>query len=566
MHMGFLIALRTGKTSTPSGQASWPQRFANELVHIYAADAQQVRPHGDLWQVFASSDDARVHNDEPALCQPGDIATVTIDPRRATAVAQRDFAGVIPMYYKAVTDALVISTSILAIKRYAGDASWQLDPIFIGGFINSTYVHHSHTPDASVRRVLPGHKLTWAPRHAIATERYWFPPPTARTDPVLAYRHALERSVLRAVRRTDGLIALDLSGGHDSSAVAAVASHLVDRQRLVAITIWGGHVRADERVRAHVAAQHLGLRQIDIEWSDQHPPLFSDVDNLPELDEPNVLTAQWASLQSLDRSVRSATGATLRLSGLGGNELFAGETAPLIERLRRLHFLEAYLRSIPVAAQIGMSSIPFYGHLLAAAFPTLQGPPVGLRVLGRAWSRRWTWATRRWRCIGSRCEGEFTSPPPLQEVYGDLIATPNVAVDLGSMERIAGTLPTHHPLVDAEVFAVAVGATRPLRLQKQLHRAAVADLLPQEILSRSPGASGGQFVERGFRENARNLSSFFGPDARCVRLQIADVTKLTPMIMQARLGSIRSLGALMSAVALEAWLRAIERRWTLKWG
>ncbi len=111
-----------------------------------------------------------------------------------------------------------------------------------------------------------------------------------------------------------------LSGGIDSTAVAALACRHVDRGQLKTFSIGFSEPTFDESAFAKRAAEHLqtahSLEMLDLDKAIEVLPLILD-----KLDEPqgdNSLLPTWLLSRFTRRHV------TVALGGDGGDELFAG--------------------------------------------------------------------------------------------------------------------------------------------------------------------------------------------------------------------------------------------------
>lgn len=186
------------------------------------------------------------------------------------------------------------------------------------------------------RKVEPG---TWIefkdPAREPVVQRYWEPRPRPGN-----FQEALERAVRRRMQASDVPVGVLLSGGIDSSLVAALASKSIGRVRTFSIAAGKGEY--DELPVAREVARRLGTEhtELRIEESDLR-------DIVPRLaaiyDEPFADSSQ-IPMYALSRFVRRDV--TVALAGDGGDELFGGYV-----RMRLGPRAWSLLRAVPVAAR-----------------------------------------------------------------------------------------------------------------------------------------------------------------------------------------------------------------------
>ncbi len=182
-----------------------------------------------------------------------------------------------------------------------------------------------------IERLAPGTLLRLRPGHEPETRPLptWHAPPEIPTDPAAA-ADVLGALLVDAVRdhlRADVSIGAHLSGGMDSSLVAAHAARSVDRLHVFtgAFDVPG----FDERAHARAVAEEIGAHGHEI------VPTPDDLARaLPvaarAMDEPVAgpgLLPQWCVAELASRHVKVALG------GQGGDELFSGYVRHLVLRL-----------------------------------------------------------------------------------------------------------------------------------------------------------------------------------------------------------------------------------------
>lgn len=243
------------------------------------------------------------------------------DSRRERLLIARDRFGIKPMYVVEAPWGIGFASELKALRAVGmgGDA---LDWDAIEALFRVGYIPAPRTPFAGIRKLEPGHLLSWIPGGAARVERYWDVPTVASHSIAHAeefVRQRLDDSV-KAHLEADVPVAAFLSGGLDSSAV--VTSMAIAGQSAHAFTVryrGSGADAADESGLARLLTDRYGLRLtvVDVEPQirDIIEPIVHALDE-PHADESAVPT--WLLCERVAREYKVA------LVGTGGDELFAG--------------------------------------------------------------------------------------------------------------------------------------------------------------------------------------------------------------------------------------------------
>jgi asparagine synthase (glutamine-hydrolysing) len=152
----------------------------------------------------------------------GMFAFALWDSRRRRLLLARDRFGIKPLYIATGSWGLAFASELKALHS-CGFAEGGLDWTALEGVFRVGYVPAPRTPFRAVRKLEPGHVLTWEPGREARVTQYWDVPvaPARRVrDAEDLVRERLDESV-RAHLVADVPVAAFLSGGLDSSAVVA---------------------------------------------------------------------------------------------------------------------------------------------------------------------------------------------------------------------------------------------------------------------------------------------------------------------------------------------------------
>jgi len=233
----------------------------------------------------------------------GDFAFVIRDQRSRQLFCARDHFGVKPFYFARVEDELLFSDSLNAIRkdRRVSDA---LNETAIGDYlVFGLNQDLSTTTFRDIQRVPPAHSLTI--RNGVTTLRRYWTPDTAnevrfRDDRsyVERFRELLRQAVRDRLRDT-GRVAISMSGGLDSTSLAAVALDCGADVHACAV-VYDKLIPDEERHYATAAANHLGI-PISYVVADKFSLFDEQVPGDMDQPEPFLLSPLTAQFHSLLR-------------------------------------------------------------------------------------------------------------------------------------------------------------------------------------------------------------------------------------------------------------------------
>jgi asparagine synthase (glutamine-hydrolysing) len=277
----------------------------------------------------------------------GVFAVAIWDPREGQLLLARDRAGERPLFYCQGNGIVRFATEIAALRV---DPALELTPdrSALARYVRFGYFTAPETPFTQVRKVAPGEVVVIEPDR-VTRRRYWrWAITTApRRVPTVDTFDEIFREAVRRQSDAEVECGVFLSGGLDSSLVAAVAKSLAPRRRLRAYTLRFAETSYDEGVFAEKIARHLGL-----DWTPVSVTPEALQEGIPELirvvGEP-LADPAWVPTALLAR--RASRDVKLALVGEGADELFGGYPtyvgATLAERYTRLPgAVRAVLRSL----------------------------------------------------------------------------------------------------------------------------------------------------------------------------------------------------------------------------
>jgi asparagine synthase (glutamine-hydrolysing) len=478
-----------GHQPMASSDGRWLIAFNGEIYNFRELRAELER-EGAL---FASSGDTAVllegwsrHGPEFVDRLEGMFAFAIWDRHTGELHLARDAFGIKPLYFASVGGGVLVASEVRAILA-SGLVPPRIDRAALAGYLMFGSVCEPLTMISGIHAVPPGEVIRCnargTPPSVIVRFSMVETPDRLIRDGAEAsrvVRRALERSIDRHLV-SDVPVAVFLSGGIDSSVVTALAAHRAGTS-LDGFTVTFADQQLDESAIAATVARRYGIRHHQIPLGDADllgalPGAFAAMDQ-PSLDGINTYV--------VSKAVRER-GIRVVLSGLGGDELFAGYPS-----FRRAKALARYSRLPGPARQIAARVATRVGGLRGAkiALGLRKGSPADAAYLA---SRVLFSESRVVDLCGTRPWPTAIAPRALtvlqqvswHETTGYMRDTLLRDSDVFSM---AHGLELRVPFVDREVASAAFSIADSLKLSrgttKPLLVDAVRDLLPREVWDR----------------------------------------------------------------------------------
>ena len=289
-----------------------------------------------LVHLYEDYGDALVHALE------GMFAFALWDARRGRLLLGRDRFGEKPLFYRA-RDGELLFASELDTLAAAAPPGHEPDPAAVDAFFVLGYVPGPGSILQGLRQLPPGHLLTWERSAGSSPPRpYWEPPlpvtaPSADPRELAAEATALLESSVRSRMIADVPLGVFLSGGVDSTLIAALAARTSTRPiQTFTVGYDVGAVSETEPARAiarEIGADHHELLLTQADVATRVPAL------LARMDQP-LADPALAALHAVAGLAREQV--TVAVGGEGADELFGG-----YPRYRWLERAERLDRAIP---------------------------------------------------------------------------------------------------------------------------------------------------------------------------------------------------------------------------
>ena len=250
----------------------------------------------------------------------GPFGLAVWDPRTGRLVLARDRAGEKSLFFAVTPAGFAFASEASALV--AADPSLLVpDEAALAAYLESGCFEAPRTPFTEVRKLAPGELLV-ADEAGVSRRRYWRLD-LAGTPKQAPSLEAFDRILHEAVERqtdVDAEFGVLLSGGLDSSLLAAVARRVRPLRKLVAYTVRFDETSYDEGSAAVRVARQLGMETVSVTLrAAEVPDLLRDL--VTGAGEP-LGDPAWLPLAVLSR--RAAKDVRTVLSGEGADELFGG--------------------------------------------------------------------------------------------------------------------------------------------------------------------------------------------------------------------------------------------------
>jgi asparagine synthase (glutamine-hydrolysing) len=254
----------------------------------------------------------------------GMFAFAIYDQTQRVLFLARDRAGEKPLYWAEHRGGLVFASELKALMADS-EFPRRLSPEGLASYLSFGYVPDDKCILAGVHKLPPAHCLSWPLDGGVPKiNRYWDIPParpdeTSSADELTDELQHLLTAAVEEQLVADVPLAVLLSGGVDSSVVAAIASRVSDHKvRTFTVTL-PNHPRLDESRYAKCVAQYLGTHHVELPLDQSSADLVQKL--AVQFDEP-IADSSMIPTYLLAKTVSQHC--KVVVGGDGGDELFGG--------------------------------------------------------------------------------------------------------------------------------------------------------------------------------------------------------------------------------------------------
>ncbi|KAJ7215046.1 putative asparagine synthase [Mycena pura] len=280
----------------------------------------------------------------------GEFTFILYDVKRRLQFIGRDRFGIKPLYYTVNNGCIMFGSEMKAFMGLGWNAEWDVDSV-----VNDGDSGDERTVFKGVFKLPAGYTAICRASGCIEKQPYWdisYPAasavPSSTVDTMVSTARDLLVESVRLRLRSDVPLAVYLSGGIDSSAVAGIATHVLRQKnpnaKITAFTLaYIDDKTTDESPVAAETAAFLGADHILVEATEKNlVGVFEDVVYHSEMINTSF---HGSGKLLLSRAVRAA-GFKVVLSGEGSDEIFGGYQWFPLDYLRQAD---------PAAASLGIA-------------------------------------------------------------------------------------------------------------------------------------------------------------------------------------------------------------------
>ena len=315
------------------------QPLANEKQDVWIIFNGEIYNHADLRKnLEAKGHRYRTRSDTETIVHlyeeygrecvkhlRGMFAFAIWDRRTRVLFAARDRLGIKPFYYRWDGKAFLFGSEIKAILAYPEVAA-DFNRSTLAEYLAFGYITGPETMFAGVQKLMPGHTLQVCERGELTTQRYWDLTTGVDREPrpqkyyVQTYRELLDDAV-RSHLMSDVPLGIFLSGGLDSSAIAALAAKIRGDQ-IKTFAVGYTEEKFSELGYAREVAAHIRSDHHEVQMSQEE--FFANLPNLVWHEDEPIVWPSSVSLYVVARLAREQV--TVVLTGEGSDETLAGYT------------------------------------------------------------------------------------------------------------------------------------------------------------------------------------------------------------------------------------------------
>lgn len=541
--------------------AGWPapRHCGDAIVAVSGHLAEDGQPTGDAHARVA----AAYGEDGPALSRNllGQYCAVLVDRRMRRIILTQDSLGLGKLFYSLSEAELVVASDLDLLLAVSGER--PIAEAYFAFYIGAAAADRALTPFEGVHRLAYGWTIELN-GDSLIRHRPWRPPETGAAgsgEDAEERLRALLSEAVEAALPADGAVVCELTGGLDSTSVFTTAYARAGDLQAMTYVARRGMVGDDELFAEQVIAlRPTPWHRVDMDVDELLPDDYGGFVSEPHA----ILYARQFS--AMERSLRTADARVL-LTGAVGDVIFEyGGIAPafLADPLAAGSILGA-VRLARQWADERENHRSWLHFLTQLALPIARRHRRGKSVLD--WQKRvvpdWVAEPLRRRYDLDRHDPQAQSPrvaePGRQHLWESVYDL--AAHESGPLYR---RLPAdiRHPLYHRPLVEFMLGLDFRVRRgvggDRRLQRRALADRLPEVVLTRRSKGSAQELRERHVMESRRWYRAMT-EDPRIVRRGWVDAAGWKTEVDRARVGASVFSANFINAVQTELWLQALER-------
>jgi len=417
----------------------------------------------------------------------GMFAFSLFDQRKKCMWIARDRLGIKPLYYYHDDQQFVFASDLTSLNSVV---QAEYDLWALTTYLGYSYIPAPLSPYKNIVKLMPGEQLL-IEDGKVSVDQYWSIKQSecwqGTKEQAKNEMKTLLDDAMRLELRSDMPLGVSLSGGVDSSALAALAAKQDSEHKVRTFTINFMDKKGEDAYYANKVNEHIGSDPfvIDVTAEEQFKVLQELIIKFDEpMSDSAIVPTYIISREARDQGV------VVLLSGAGGDEIFGG-----------------YPRHFP--GKIGNAT---WFSSLPSAFRKLLSPI--WKVLNPAWQIRLSSAANNFAVMISGAnlallnkalvsEGHFNKLLDMfQNSYGQAMSRksytlmemdlydylPNNVLALTDKATMAASVEARVPLIDHRIVEQAFNFPENINIldgeQKGLFKEVVSSLLPKEVLTR----------------------------------------------------------------------------------
>jgi asparagine synthase (glutamine-hydrolysing) len=565
----------------------------NGEVYNHADYRRALEQAGHVYRTYCDTETIlHLYEEHGAACVErlrGMFAFAIWDRRRRELFIARDRFGVKPLYYFHSADGSLYFASEIKALFAAGAVKPQLNHAALPDYLANHATSGDETLFLGVRRLPPGHTMLWRETGELKIEKYWDLSFAAGEDSDGAGAHAkgeddlvaewaeLFRESVRLRLMADVPLGMFLSGGIDSSAIAAVMSEMVT-EPIKTFSVAFAEREANELEYARVVARAFKTDHHEVVVSPEE--FFRELPALVWHEDEPLAHPSSVALNFVSRL--AARHVKVVLTGEGSDETLAG-----YERYRKTvlnlalggRYYQLTGERLRALVRRASEAAPLPGALKAKLRRTfLYLPPEiesiyfdNFAVFGRERQRRLLTAQTLERA-GVAPGGE---PDPYVEVrrfmretdaptllgrllYADTKTYLHELLMKQDQMSMAASIESRVPFLDHHLVEFTARLPERLKLRgwttKYVLRRAMRGVLPEQILTR-PKMGFPVPVGEWFRGAYRSIVEEYVLSQRAAARDIFDRAEVERLVAEHMARAANHTERLWSLVNFEMWMR-----------